>query len=121
MPGPAAAHLAQKLSASLARQTSVQPEFRANRLVFRRLDKARMRHRHRMKQAVEFARPEVEKLPEFWEVRMQVVLLPDEVLQNVRVIRHAIKDTGGRQSKPLELTAELGAGHAVLLIPRVQE
>src|SRR5258708_3542791 len=79
-----------------------------------------MRHGHRMKQAVQFARPEVEELLEFWEVGMQVMLLPDEVLKNVRVIRHAIKDTGGRQSKPLELTAEIGAGHADLLISRVQ-
>src|SRR5258708_30113018 len=103
-----------------ARRNSVQPELRADRLEFRRLDEACMSYRHRMKQAIEFARPEVEELLELGEMRMQVVLLPDEVLQNVRVIGHSIKDTGGRQSKPLELTAEVGAGHADLLIPRVQ-
>jgi hypothetical protein len=43
---------------------------------------------------------------------MKIVLLPDKVLQNLRVIGHAVKDVGGGQPKPLELTAEVGGGHA---------
>ena len=74
-----------------------------------------------MKQTVEFARPEIEELFEFGKVRVQVILLPNEVLQNVGVIRHAVKDAGCCQPKPFELTAEVGAGHAgSLLIPRLR-
>src|SRR5580704_8021891 len=91
---------------------SVQPEFRADRLEFRRLDESRMPYGHRVEQTVELACPEVEKLLKLREVRMQVVMLPDEVLQDIGVIGHAVKDVGGGQPKPLELAAEVGSGHA---------
>src|ERR1700733_7467753 len=71
-----------------------------------------MRHRHRVKQAVDLECPEIEKLLKLREVWMQVVMLPDEVLQDIGVIGHAIKDVGGGQPKPLELAAEVGSGHA---------
>jgi hypothetical protein len=91
---------------------SVQSEFRTDRLEFRRLDEARMSHRHRMKQAVELARPEIEELFQLGEMRVKVVVLPDKVLKYAGMIRHAVKDTGSRQPKPFELTAEVGGGHA---------
>jgi hypothetical protein len=43
---------------------------------------------------------------------MQIVLLPDETLQDAGVVRQAIEDVGGRQTEPFELAAEVDADHA---------
>ena len=43
---------------------------------------------------------------------MQVVLLPDVILQDPRMVGHVVKDIGGGEAVPFELAAEIGAGHA---------
>src|SRR5262249_35024519 len=97
----------------IRRSTLVQPEFVPDRLDFGWLDEARMRHCHRIEQAVELARPEVEEFLELGKMRVQVVLLPDVVLQDVRMIGHAVEDVRGGEAVAFELAAEVGAGHPV--------
>jgi hypothetical protein len=51
-----------------------------------------------MQRTIELTRPEVQKLPQFGKVRMQVVTLSDETLQNARMIGHPIENIGGGQT-----------------------
>ena len=66
-----------------------------------------------MKQAVQLPRPEIEKLLQLGEMRVQVVLLPDVGLQDSGMIGHSVQDVGGRQTEPFELPTEVWAHHAV--------
>jgi hypothetical protein len=68
--------------------------------------------RHGIEQAVELARPEIEKFLQFGEIWVQVMLLPNVVLQDIGVVGHAVEDISGRQPKPFELAAEVDHGHA---------
>jgi hypothetical protein len=60
---------------------------------------------------VAFARPEIEEFRQLREM-MQILLLPDEILQDAGVVRLAIEDVGGRQTDPFELAAEVDADYA---------
>src|SRR5208337_1194215 len=99
--------------AAARRANSVQPELALDRAELRRLDQARVSDRHRMEQAVQLARPEIEEFLQLGEMRVQVVLLPDVILQEAGMVGHAVENVGRRQAKPFGLTAEIGAGHAV--------
>src|SRR5271170_3921743 len=98
--------------AGLASHRSVQPEFRADCLKFRRLDQARVGDGDRVQQALELARPEIQEFLQLGKMGMQVVLLPNEILQNPGMVRHVVEDARRRQAVPFELAAEVGAGHA---------
>ena len=51
---------------------------------------------------------------------MQVVLLPDEVLQDIGVIGHAVKDVGGVSPNPSSWRRKSAVAMRALLIPRVR-
>src|SRR5271155_2937259 len=76
----------------------IQPELRSDRLKFRRLDQPRVGHGDRMQQTIEFARPEIQELHQFRKMGMQVVLLPDVVLQDPGMVRHMVEDVGGGEA-----------------------
>src|SRR5260370_1625981 len=60
-----------------------------------------------MQRTIEFARPEVQKFPQFGKVRMQVVTLPDETLQNARMIGHSIENIGGGPNQTFGLAGKI--------------
>src|SRR5207253_9071977 len=63
----------------------------------------------RMQLALDVAAPEFEEGLEFGIVGRQVEFLPDEALQEGRMIRQVIDDLRGRQPVPLKL--QLVSGH----------
>src|SRR5277367_2000606 len=73
-----------------------------------------MGDRDGMQRTVESARPEVQKFPQFGKVRMQIVTLPNEPLQNARMIGHPIENIGGGQTKTCELAAKISRDHVAL-------
>src|SRR5271166_2009402 len=93
---------------------SVQAKFSADGLEFRWLSQICMGNRDGMQRTVEFARPEVQKFPQFGKVRMQVVKLPDKALQDARMIGHPIKNISGGQPKTFDLAAKIGRDHLAL-------
>ena len=63
----------------------------------RRLDDPAGSNPHRVQLAIKLGLPEVKKCIQFGEFRAQIVFLPDEGLEQGRVIGPAIKDLGRRQ------------------------
>ena len=57
---------------------------------FRRLKQPVMRHAHRMQRAFQLALPEIQKLLEAGKERRQVVILPDELLQQLGMVGHVV-------------------------------
>jgi hypothetical protein len=86
---------------------SVQPELAIDGPEFSRLYQTGMGDHDRVQRPVEFAGPEVEELPQLGKVGVQIVPLPDEILQNGGVIRHAVEDVRGGEPEALELAAEI--------------
>jgi hypothetical protein len=97
-----------------AEARSVQAEFPADGLEFRRLNQICMGNRDGMQGTGEFGRPEVQKFPQFGKVRMEVVKLQDKALQDARMIGHPIENIGGGQTKTFELAAKVGRDHVAL-------
>src|SRR5580700_8965208 len=73
---------------------------------------AALLHIHRMQLALDVAAPEFEEALEFGIIGGQVEFLPDEALQQGRVVRQVIDDLGGRQPVPPKL--QLVSGHVGL-------
>src|ERR1051325_11320553 len=63
-----------------------------------RLHDAGRCHPHRMHTGVKFAIPKLEKLAQYGEPRCQIDFLPDEALQDSRVVGHVVKDLGRCQA-----------------------
>jgi hypothetical protein len=61
-----------------------------------------------MQATLDLALPEIEELPQGREFREEIIFLPDEILQQVRVIRHVVEDIGRRQPIALKLATEIG-------------
>src|SRR5215204_3647282 len=76
-----------------------------------RLDQPGVGDGHRMKRPLELPGPERQEIVQHRELRCQVVFLPDEGLEQVRMVRQAIQDIGGRQPVALELTDEILREH----------
>src|SRR5262245_33645338 len=81
----------------------MQAEFAADKPQLRRRNELLMDHRHSMELAIEIARPEVEKILEARETRMDVVLLPDVRLQERWMIWHPVEDLCRRHRHSMEL------------------
>jgi hypothetical protein len=93
---------------------SIQAEFPADSPEFRWPNQTCMGNRDGVQGTVEFARPEVQKFPQFGKVRMQVVKLPDIALQDARMIGHPIENIDGGQTKTFELAAKISRDHFAL-------
>src|SRR5688572_29287080 len=65
-----------------------------------------MRHRYGVQRPFELAGPEVQELVQHRKLRRQIVFLPNERLQQLRVVRQPVKDRRRRQPVTLELTDE---------------
>src|SRR5258707_12330962 len=68
-----------------------------------RAEAAALLYTHRMQLAVDAAAPEFEKALQFRIIRRQVEFLPDEALQQSRMVRQMIDDLGCGQSIPPHL------------------
>src|SRR6185312_12044973 len=53
---------------------------------------------HRSQWSLKIVCPEIEELDEPWEPRCEIVVLPDECLEDVAVVRHPIHDFRGREA-----------------------
>src|SRR5260370_12375382 len=95
---------------------SVQAKFPADGLEFRWLNQICMGNRDGMQRTIEFARPEVQKSPQFGKVRVQVVKLPDKALQDARMIGHPIENISGGQTKTFELAAKIVRDHVASVV-----
>jgi hypothetical protein len=78
------------------------------------LDQPRMGNKNGMKRAFEFLLPEVQEPPELRETGVKVILLPHIGLQEPRVVRSPIQNSGRGKTVPLELAPEVLAAHVVL-------
>src|SRR3954470_5609776 len=68
-----------------------------------------------MQGAVELGLPEIQERPELRKMREQIELLPDESLDDVRVIRKVIEDFCGREAISFEPVMRLSrTGHGSL-------
>ena len=76
---------------------SIQPELAVDRFQLGRLDQPRMRDHHRMQRAFQLLDPERQEALQLGKFREQVVVLPDEGLQQPLVVRPAVEDLRGRQ------------------------
>ena len=56
--------------------------------------------------AFEIVGPEIQKLDEPGELRSEIVVLPDEGLQNVAEVRHAVHDFRRRQTPATQLNSK---------------
>src|SRR4051794_18964572 len=72
-----------------------------------RLDQGRMRHSHRVQRPFELATPEVEEAGQDGKFGSEIVVLPDEVLQELRVVGKAVQDVGCRQAVAFKLFDEI--------------
>src|ERR1700732_1717583 len=81
------------------------------------LDQPRMRDRDRMKGAFELGLPEFQEAVQNWELRAQIVVLPDIGLQKARMVRHAVGYVGRGQAVTADLLDEVLRGHSVLHSP----
>jgi hypothetical protein len=67
---------------------------------------------HRVQQTIELVRPEIQEFSQPGKMGMEVFLLPDEILQDPRMVGHVIKNVCRSQAVALEFAANIGAGHA---------
>src|SRR6516165_1390037 len=92
---------------------SVQPELAVDGADFGRPDQARMGDRHRMERPFQSFQPEGQKLVEHRKPGAEVVVLPDERLQEGRMIRKPIKNLRRRQTVSFELASKVFGCHSV--------
>src|SRR5260370_40552856 len=85
----------------------MQREFGACVLQFRGRDEAARCNAHGMQPAFEIVAPEAEKAVEDGKSRRDIQLLPDVALEHRRMVRHVIKNFGGRQPIALQRQLEL--------------
>jgi hypothetical protein len=69
-----------------SRSQSIDRKFPVDRAQIRRPDETRMGDGHRIEKAFEIAGPKIQELPQFREMRMQVMLLPNVILQDPGMI-----------------------------------
>ena len=79
---------------------------------FARIDELDARHRHRVQLAFDVAAPEIEEPVQHRKIRCEIHVLPDEALQDARVIGQAINNLCRGQVIVAKLqTQVLGAGY----------
>src|SRR3954451_19886285 len=66
---------------------------------------------HAIERALQLSGPERQELVELGKARGEVILLPDELLQNRAVIGHAVENAGRGQAIALQLTSEVTRHH----------
>src|SRR3954469_4131628 len=71
------------------------------------LDQGGVRHSHRVQRSFELATPKVEKAGQDRKLGSEVVILPDEILQEMRVVGKAVQDVGCRQAVAFKLFDEI--------------
>jgi hypothetical protein len=86
---------------------SVKAEFRADHPQFRGFDQRRMADDDLMDCSIELFRPEFEKFPQFRKFWLKVVLLPDEGLNDRRMVWHPIEDIGRCDPIALQLATKV--------------
>src|SRR4051812_5573633 len=74
---------------------------------------ATLAHIHRMQLPLDVRAPEFEKAPQLGIIGREIEFLPDEALQQGRVVRQAIDDLCGREPVPVKL--QLEGGHVSLV------
>src|SRR2546430_1327090 len=77
------------------------------------LGAAALPHIHRMQLALDIGAPEFEKAPQLGIIRRKIEVLPDEALEQGRVIRQAIDDLCSGEPVPVKL--QLAGGHVSLV------
>ena len=70
----------------------MKPELTIYNLKFRRFYELLAYHPHLMDRAVQVASPKVQESMQLWELRRDIVFLPDIALQKVPVIGHSVND-----------------------------
>src|SRR5208282_5009398 len=93
------------------RLMSIERELLIDHAQFRGPDEPRVGDGHGMQKTLEVADPKIQELPELGKVRMQVMLLPNVILQNPGMVGQAVEDVGGREAVPFKLAAEVDADH----------
>jgi len=88
---------------------SVQRKFTRDVLPFAGADHFAVRELHRMQRAVDFALPEFDEFKQLRMVRRQIILLPDEGIEHMGIVRHPVEHFSGCQ--PVAFEHHFGFGH----------
>lgn len=72
-----------------------------------RPDQVAMGNAHRMQPALDIALPELQEAAELGEGRRLVERLPEEGLQQPRMVGHVVEDMGREQAVALELAGKI--------------
>ena len=75
----------------------MQPVLPSCRAPFARTDEALVGDLHRMHRTFDLAVPEIEEFEQFGEIRSQVVMLPEKLLQERGMVGKTVDDVGRRQ------------------------
>src|SRR5215210_456888 len=78
-----------------------------------RLDQTRMGDRHGMERPLQLTRPKAQEFQQHWEIRREIVLLPDVCLKKARVVGQAVKNRRRCQPVPLKLTHKRLRDHEI--------
>src|SRR5436190_191 len=92
----------------------IMPQHHSNQMATgRRVGAAALPHVDRMQLALDVGAPEFQEALQLGIIRREIEFLPDEALEQGRVIRQAIDDLCGREPVPLKL--QLEGGHVSLI------
>jgi hypothetical protein len=90
---------------------SVQPQLTVNESDFTRMDQALVCDAHPIEFAIQILRPKIQELHKFWKLGCQIVILPDEGLQQRWVVWHPVKYLRGRETVASELRGKASVDH----------
>ena len=91
----------------------MQREFAANEIELRTRNQTARRDANRVQLAVQAGLPEVQEFLEYWKLRREIEVLPDEALQHHRMIGQTVKYFCGRQ--PIAAQLLLKVAHSAPL------
>ena len=92
---------------------SVQSELFVHIAPFGGLDEPLMGHADRMQRSIQAGPPEIQKASQLRIMGVQVIALPDEALEQARVVGQVVEDVCGRQAIALQLCAEVGGRYGI--------
>jgi hypothetical protein len=94
---------------------SVQAEAGVGVPDFARTDELDARHRHRVQLAFDVAAPEIEEAVQHRKIRCEIHVLPDEALQDARVIGKVIKNFCRGQAIVAKLQMQVAHGTTLVM------
>src|SRR5215211_5415096 len=104
-----------QIGSSLARSNgpscSVEPEFAVDGAQVYWSEQSLVGDPHAVERSLKVSTPERQELVELGKAWSQIILLPDELLQDRAVVGHAVENAGRGQAIALQLTCKVARHH----------